>query len=93
MTEYNEAVARQALILKAEVWAKQVSGIHVHGIDSMWYDDHPEDTKGDKRVSDYSFYSGIIKRYQDGELLRTFGKELTGEDLISKYGSYVHDAN
>ena len=93
MTEYNEAVAKQAIILKAEVWAKQVSQIHVHGLDSMGYDDHPEDTEGDKRVTDYSYFSGIVKRYQDGELLRIFGEEVTGEDLISKYGSYCHDSN
>ena len=93
MTEYDNTVERQRQLIAAEEWAKGVSGIHVHGISSMWYDDHPEDTRDDKRVSDYSFFSGLIKRYQGGKLLRTFGEELTGDNLIAKYGSYVHDAN
>ena len=93
MSEYEELVERQRTLLKAEEWAKGISGIHMHGMSSMWYDDHPEDTEGDKNVSDYSFFSGVIKRYQNGKLLRTFGEELTGDDLIFKYSAYVHDSN
>ena len=39
MTQHNDIVEEQRLLLKAEEWAKQVKGLHAHSLGSMWYDD------------------------------------------------------
>ena len=85
MTEFSERVERQRIILEAEKWAKEVKDIHVHGLNSMWYDDRPEDTEGGKMVIDTAYNDGTITRQQNGKLIHTFGKKLTGEELIREY--------
>lgn len=84
MTQYDGDVERQRLMLEAEEWATQCSGIHVHSFNSMWYDDRPEDT-ADGSVTDISYNSGIIVRKKNGEIIHTFGKVLKGEELLSAY--------
>ena len=85
MTEFSERVERQRIILEAEKWAKEVKDIHIHGLNSMWYDDRPEDTEGGKMVIDTAYNNGTITRKQNGKLIQTFGEELTGEALIREY--------
>ena len=36
MTEYDNAVERQRVLLEAEKWAEQPQSIQVHGLTSMW---------------------------------------------------------
>lgn len=85
MTEYSESVQRQAKLLAAEEWAKGVSGIHAHSLNSMWYDTRPQDTEDGKSVMDIHYNSGLIKRQcSDGSTVY-FGKELKGDDLIYEY--------
>ena len=88
MTEYSEAVQKQANMLAAEEWAKGVSGIHVPSMSSMWYDDRPEDTE-DGSVTDTSFNSGLIKRSKDGKVIHIFGEELTGQALVDKWHQFT----
>lgn len=85
MTEFSERVERQRIILEAEKWAKEVKDIHVHSLNSMWYDDRPEDTEGGKMVIDTAYNNGTITRKQNGKLIHTFGEKLTGEALIREY--------
>jgi len=85
MTEFSERVERQRILLEAEKWAKEVKDIHVHGLNSMWYDTRPEDTEGGKMVTDTAYNDGTITRTQDGKLIHIFGEKLTGEALLREY--------
>jgi len=85
MGQYKDKVERQRLLLEAEKWAEGVKDIHVHSMNSMWYDDKPEDTANNKNVTDTTFNSGLIKREQNGKVLRYFGEKLTGDALIDDY--------
>ena len=85
MTEYSDTVERQRLLLEAEEWAEGVSSIHVHGFSSMWYDTRPQDTANGQMVCDTTYNNGIIERKKDGKLIHTFGKKLTGDELIAAY--------
>tara|TARA_B100000287_G_scaffold275779_1_gene259742 strand:+ start:754 stop:1029 length:276 start_codon:yes stop_codon:yes gene_type:complete len=86
MTQYDEIVENQRLLLEAEEWAKIPKSVHIHRLDSMWYE--TEDSKKflDKgNVTDIQYNNGIIKRQQDGKTVHTFGEEITGEELIRAY--------
>ena len=86
MTQYDEIVENQRLLLEAEEWAKIPKSVHVHRLDSMWYE--TEDSKKflDKgSVTDTQYNNGIIKRQQDGKTVHIFGEEITGEELIRAY--------
>ena len=52
MTQYNETVNNQRLLLEAEEWAKGIKSIHAHSTSSMWYDTRPQDTEEGKSVVD-----------------------------------------
>lgn len=84
MTQYDDKVQEQRDKIAAEEWAKQTKSIQVHSLKSMWYDDRPQDTDGGA-VTDHEFNSGIIKRYKEGKLIHTFGKELKGIELLNAY--------
>ena len=85
MTQFNDKVERQRLLLEAEEWAKGVKDIHAHSISSMWYDDRPQDTEDGKGVVDRRFNSGLIERtLEDGTLVH-FGEVLKGNSLIDAY--------
>ena len=86
MTQYDEIVENQRLLLEAEEWAKVPKSVHIHRLDSMWYE--TEDSKKflDKgNVTDVQYNNGIIKRQQDGKTVHTFGEEITGEELVRAY--------
>ena len=85
MGQFNDRVERQRLLLEAEKWAKEIDGIHAHSISSMWYDTRPQDTEDGKGVIDVQYNSGLIKRTCDDGSTLFFGKELTGDELISEY--------
>lgn len=88
MTQYDDAVERQRILLEAEEWALGVSGIHVHSLSSMWYDDRPEDTANGKGVTDITYNNGLIERKQDGKTIHYFGKKLEGDALIDAYTKF-----
>lgn len=86
MTQYDEIVGMQKMLLEAEEWAKGVACIHAHSLSSMHYDTRPEDTDG-KRVIDVEYNSGIIERWQDNKIIHTFGERLEGAELVDKWRS------
>ena len=82
MSEHNEIVERQRLLLEAEAWSRGVKTLHAHALSSMWYDDRGNDGS----VMDTEYNSGLIKR----EIVETdevvyFGKKLKGEALLDQY--------
>jgi len=85
MTEYSEIVKNQAKIIAAEEWAKEINQIHAHSLNSMWYDNRPQDTSDGKMVTDLHYNNGVVKRTcQDGSTVY-FGAELSGDTLIDAY--------
>lgn len=74
-------------MIEAEEWVKQSSGVHMHGLTSMWYE--TEETKkhfdNGGMVTDYSYPDGHIERFQDGKLIHIFGEKLEGDALLEAY--------
>ena len=63
MSQYNERVALQRQILKAEKYINQPTCIHAHRLTSMWYDN-------DQTVKDVA--DGVMDiQYMDGRVERT----------------------
>ena len=85
MTEYSEIVKNQAKILAAEEWAKGINQIHAHSLNSMWYDNRPQDTSEGKMVTDLHYNNGVVKRTCQDGLVVYFGDELSGDILIDAY--------
>jgi hypothetical protein len=86
MGQFESRVERQRLLLEAESWAKQPRSVHIHRLESMWYE--TEESKTDLKegnVTDTQFNSGRIERKRNGKVIRTFGKDLKGDDLIAAY--------
>ena len=81
MTEYKDRVIKHAMFLEADDWAKGISQIHVHSLNSMYYDKWPEDTENGS-VTDTTYNNGTIVRTKDGMVVRVIGKELIGDKLI-----------
>ena len=90
MSEYSELVERQRVLIAAEKWALSVKSLHAHSMNSMWYDDRPQDTDG-KSVMDIEYNGGWIDRHQDGEIIHTFGRKMSREELIDAYGRVESD--
>tara|TARA_R100000458_G_scaffold50013_1_gene49966 strand:+ start:5762 stop:6028 length:267 start_codon:yes stop_codon:yes gene_type:complete len=84
MSEHDEKVNRQRLLLKAEAWAKIPKCIHIHKLSSMWYDNRPQDTKNE-HVTDIQYNSGLIVRMRKGKVIHKFGEAKTGQDLLDLY--------
>ena len=86
MTEFDDRVERQRILLEAEAWAESPKSILIHQTTSMWYE--TEDFKRDFEngsVTDTQYNSGLIERTQKGKLIRTFGYRMTGDELIDTY--------
>jgi len=86
MSEYDEVVERQRLLLEAEEWAKQPKAIHIHRLASMWYEtEESKEDFEDGSVTDTEYNSGLIERTKNGVLIRTFGSRRTGDKLIDLF--------
>jgi len=85
MTQYKQAVNKQRLLLEAEKWAESVKSLHVHSLNSMWYDNRPQDTENNTSVTDIQYNSGLIERKLSNGKTVYFGAKLQGEDLIREF--------
>ena len=84
MGQYDDKVERQRKLLEAEEWSQGVKSLHAHSLNSMWYDDRPQDTDG-KSVIDKIYNNGLVeRRLESGEIVY-FGKKLTGDELIYEW--------
>ena len=86
MSQYDDRVERQRLLILAEEWAEGVKSIHAHSLSSMWYDTRPEDTEDGKSVLDVEYNSGRIERtLNSGEKFIFTNYELKGDELLSAF--------
>ena len=85
MSEYDEVVERQRTRLEAEKWGRGVRSIHGHSMDSMYYDNRPQDTANGKTVVDTEFNDGTVQRILENEEEVWFGKRKTTEELLDIY--------
>lgn len=91
MTQYNERVEQQRRLLKAEELADNITNIHVHSLNSMWYDNRPQDTENHS-VTDIDYLSGKIERtLHDGTKI-VLVEGATGNDLVSKVEASLTDS-
>jgi hypothetical protein len=84
MTEYKDIVERQAKLIAAEEWAVGVKGVHAHSLNSMWYDNRPQDTE-DANVLDIQYNDGLIERRLKSGEIKYFGERLFGDELIYEW--------
>lgn len=85
MTQYDDKVEQQRLKIEAEEWAKGVKALHAHSLNSMYYDDRPQDTEDGKTVMDVMYNDGSVRRTcADGGVIM-MGTELRGQDLVDEY--------
>jgi len=85
MTQYEDRVEQQRLKIEAEEWAKGVKSLHAHSLNSMYYDDRPQDTEDGKTVMDVMYNDGSVRRTcADGGVI-IMGTQLRGEDLVDEY--------
>jgi len=82
MGQFDDRVERQRKLIAAEEWSRTVKSMHAHSIDSMWYDNRPEDTADGKSVIDIEYNGGLIKRTLDSGETIYFGERLRGDELI-----------
>ena len=91
MTQYKDRVEQQRRLLKAEELADNITNIHVHSLNSMWYDDRPQDTENHS-VTDIDYLSGKIERtLHDGTKI-VLVEGATGNDLVSKVEASLTDS-
>lgn len=90
MTEYTEMVDKFAKAIEAEEWNQKSTGLHMHALQSMWYEtDETRAHFNNGMVQDISYPDGRIERFQKGELIHIFGEKLEGEELLNAYLSKV----
>ena len=71
MGQFDDKVERQRKLIAAEEWSsKGIKAIHAHSMNSMWYDNRPEDTANGKSVLDVEYNGGLIHRKLDDGLSR-----------------------
>lgn len=90
MGQYAERVERQRKLLKAEKWANVPKSLHAHSMNSMWYDDRPQDTKN-SGVMDIHYNGGWIDRHKNGSIIHTFGEKLNQKELLDAYTRAMAD--
>ncbi len=85
MTQYKSEVERQAILLEAEAWAKEIRSYHYHSLSNMWYEIRPEDTADGKYVRDTQYNDESIERELEDGTIVYLGVRLSGDALIKKY--------
>ena len=89
MSEYDDVVDKQRVIIEAEKWAKGVKGIHAHSLTSLWYETNPDRTGNDLSVIDIEFNDGVIEReYIKTGKVESIGEHLTGQALYDEFGRH-----
>lgn len=86
MTEYKAMVEKYSMLIEADEWNKQSTGMHMHRLKSMWYETEETQKHTDNgMVVDYSYPDGHIERFQNGKLIHIFGEKLEGDALLEAY--------
>ena len=90
MTQYSDLVKKQMLLIEAEKWAIEIKNLHAHSINSMWYDDRPQDTEKHS-VTDTEYMSGKIERKLHDGTKVVLVEGATGEKLVDKIETQLTD--
>jgi hypothetical protein len=86
VSQYSDRVEKQRQKIAAEDWAGKTKSIHAHSLNSMWYDNRPEDTADGKSVLDIEYNSGRVERTLDnGQKFIFTDYELKGDALLQSY--------
>lgn len=91
MTEYSDIVEKQKAILAAEEMRNMVESLQVHSLNSMWYDNRPQDTENNKMVTDIMYMDERIERTLSDGTIILMQQGLKGEDFIRKVERYMQD--
>tara|TARA_B100001939_G_C16685934_1_gene506451 strand:+ start:82 stop:372 length:291 start_codon:yes stop_codon:yes gene_type:complete len=91
MTEYSDIVEKQKAILAAEEMRNMVESLQVHSLNSMWYDNRPQDTENNKMVTDIMYMDERIERTLSDGTIILMQQGLKGEDFIRKVERYMED--
>ena len=92
MGQYNDKVELQRKILLAEEHRDTVMCMHAHSLDSMWYDNRPQDTKDGKGVVDVQYMDGRIERTLNNDKKVVLVKGRTGADLVQEIERNLADS-
>ena len=85
MTQYDNIVEKQRLMIQAKEWQNGISSLHAHALDSMAY----AEGRIDGSVMDITYNDGLIKReIQDTGEVVYFGKRLTGDELLDDFSRF-----
>ena len=85
MTQYKEMVERAKKLQEAQEWANGVKSIHAHKLNSMWFDNRPQDTI-DAGVTDVEYNDGrIMRTLANGKKVWFNDVALTDEQLLDLY--------
>ena len=90
MTQYKDEVELQRKILAAEEYADSIKGLQIHKMNSMWYDDRPQDTE-EHSVTDIEYMSGKIERTLHDGTKVVLVEGATGEKLVSTIEAQLTD--
>ena len=90
MTQYKDEVELQKKILAAEEYADSIKGLQIHRMNSMWYDDRPQDTE-EHSVTDIEYMSGKIERTLHDGTKVVLVEGATGEKLVSTIEAQLTD--
>jgi len=90
MTQYKDEVELQRKILAAEEYADSIKGLQIHRMNSMWYDDRPQDTE-EHSVTDIEYMSGKIERTLHDGTKVVLVEGATGEKLVSTIEAQLTD--
>lgn len=90
MTQYKDKVELQRKILAAEEYADSIKGMQVHRMNSMWYDNRPQDTEKHS-VTDVEYMSGKIERTLHDGTKVVLVEGATGEKLVDKIETQLTD--
>tara|TARA_X000000368_G_scaffold355304_1_gene296995 strand:+ start:246 stop:527 length:282 start_codon:yes stop_codon:yes gene_type:complete len=87
MTQYDEVVEHQRLLIEAEEWSWGFKSLHVHAIQSCWYEteETKKHTADGTSVTDIQYNNGVIIRSKNGKEIHRFGKAKEGEELVRSY--------
>ena len=91
MTEFSDIVEKQRVILEAENLRDTVENIHLHGLSSMWYDNRPQDTEGNKMVTDITYMDDRIERTLPDGTIILMQQGLKGEEWLRKVERISHE--
>lgn len=91
MTEFSDIVEKQKAILAAEEMRNMVESLQVHSLNSMWYDNRPQDTENNKMVTDIMYMDERIERTLSDGTIILMQQGLKGEDFIRKVERYMED--